>query len=340
MDLPGRTIKTGARRTVVDLGPEVGAVVKVFHARGGFRDAARARAEARAAEALAGAGVATPALIGVEEVSGAPALRFRRVDGARSLGDALAEAGGARGRRRAIARAAAELLLGMAGAGATHPDLHPGNVLLDAQDRAWIIDVRGARVGRSQRAWRRSVAALCGAVRERHGRAASLAAARLGRAVPGLDLGRLADEARAARREACARRVRVWTRDSAATRVDPGGVVRVRDGVIAPREGDEVARLALPRAAARGAWATLVRAHLHALPAAVPVALHPDGVEYAAPPGARVAAPPGDDALAALLEDRGLAAAGPALLDGDGRALIGPASDLVAAGAGRAGGRR
>ncbi len=68
-----------------------------------------------------------------------------------------------------IARSVARLIASAHAAGLDHPDLHPGNLLVQPDGRAWIVDVRGARVNAGDAATnlRRDLVALASGTRER-----------------------------------------------------------------------------------------------------------------------------------------------------------------------------
>ncbi|MEO1697059.1 MAG: lipopolysaccharide kinase InaA family protein [Planctomycetota bacterium] len=316
---PGaRVLKRGARRTVVDLGADAGQVVKVLHG-GALRDFFRARGEARATHALRLRGVRTPALFHLERAFGGRSLRFERVEGARSLRDALGA-----GAKRALVPPLVALLTELHRARAAHPDLHPGNVLFDRAGDAWVIDVRGTGLSANESAWRGSVAGLCGSLRERHPGFVAAAARALAEALPGLDLSALAREARVARARATRRRVRVWLRSSGETDVEADGTVRVRPGVADAPPGWETRHVDSGPAA----WGTLVRAHLHGLQAAIPRATGRSWVECAVPPGAREVERPPSAGLARALAWRGLGVRGPLLEDEGCRTWLGPRSTL------------
>src|SRR5262245_4045831 len=130
-----------------------------------------------------------------------------------------------------IARQAARTLARAHLAGLAHPDLHPGNLVTQPDGRTWIVDVRGACIGRGfdPSTVRRDLVALASAVRARTpgslrarclvAYARELTDEARGR-LPALP--RLAREVESAarfhRREAVRRARKRWTRRSSACR--------------------------------------------------------------------------------------------------------------------------
>lgn len=219
-----------------------GAVVHVkrFHAAGWLgrvRDRRRASSERDALERLLGRGLRVPAPLGIHEDDGGVELVTHAIPGAVTLRDAvLGRAPFPRGPERA-AREVGAWLAGVCAAGALPPDLHAGNVVLDATGDAWLVDVRGTRLSAGMladedatrllvvlaadlrecapprwraRAWlafRRAWEALGGAARPEAGpRRRARAAAAVERA------------SRARRREVLVRSARRWLRASGAVR--------------------------------------------------------------------------------------------------------------------------
>jgi tRNA A-37 threonylcarbamoyl transferase component Bud32 len=162
------TIKASERRRVAAV-PDVdgGVLLKVFHVRD-FEAvkyrlvSSRARAEFRAAVALRRRGVPVAEGLGYgEERVGRRLIRAwflgRFVPGASSIGAALREARerGSVDRVQAILRKSLEVVAKLHRHPFLHRDLHANNLLLDANDRALLIDLhsvwRVPRVTRSMR---------------------------------------------------------------------------------------------------------------------------------------------------------------------------------------------
>lgn len=340
--LPGTALlKSNGRRSVLRaVRGETLRLLKVYHSSGtaALLDGHRARRELAAGRALMGAGIPVPEPLRVEQVDGRPALVQECLEPAWTLAQALE-----RGRPRRVRAlgATAELLARMEHAGCTHPDLHPGNVLLARDERAaLLIDVRGARVGRrSPRAFDAQLAHVGATLRDRTPRAWAVLRGRFDRSsVTERDAerwSRIEDEARRRRLDMTHRRLRVWRRESAETEVaeEAGArVVRVRPGR-APGGGSKE-RVQGSRAELDAAWRTLTLAAMHALPAARPVALALDGPPWldCARPGRLAEERPAAEAppeLRALLGDRGLRLEGTVEIGGDGAAWIGPGGRLV-----------
>jgi tRNA A-37 threonylcarbamoyl transferase component Bud32 len=129
-------------------------VVKRFHSRGHWRrlgDRFRAKGEFKMLNRLRALGLRVPAALACAKRQGAWELSLAEIPGARSLSERLNPLGA--GDRKFegldLARAARQLgsLLGQAhGLGLDHGDLHGGNLLLDPQSQAWLVDVPKARI--------------------------------------------------------------------------------------------------------------------------------------------------------------------------------------------------
>lgn len=142
-------LKTNAKRTVEREAALDGPAhaVKRYHAPriGGWFDGLRARSEFRLHEQLFARGFPVPRAIEVrrgdawevvtEWIEDAPALdRILR-------GEAPWPAAPA-----TVAQSLGQLLANAHVIGLDHPDLHPGNVLVGAGGRAWLVDLRRARI--------------------------------------------------------------------------------------------------------------------------------------------------------------------------------------------------
>lgn len=214
-------------------------IVKRFASRGlaaSTLDRARAAREHRLLRDLSARGLPTPRPLALERVDGGWEVRMESIDDAWPLSAHLTgERAWPRSRER-LAGALAELLAALHAAGVDHPDLHPGNVLVDSDGAVWAIDFHKARRVRRVRpatAWR-DLVALAAGVRERTSarwrarflmgwlRAAPPELARgLIERGGGVDaLARAIDQrAREVRRAAVERRRARWLRESSSCRV-------------------------------------------------------------------------------------------------------------------------
>ncbi len=122
-------------------------IVKRFQARswpGRFRDRGRAEREFKVLRSLHGAGLDVPEPHELRRREGGWELTCELVMGARTLGEALADDGPHSTRARETAAALGRLIGRAHALGLDHGDLHAGNVLLDEQDRPWMIDFTGS----------------------------------------------------------------------------------------------------------------------------------------------------------------------------------------------------
>lgn len=345
MSEPAIPLKQNPRRTVEVLpassdSPEA-RVVKRYHHPGPlarFLDGSRAREEMRLLRELARRGVPVPRAIETRRVDGGFELVTEWIEGALSLDRMVPSAELVRGAARTLARAHV--------AGLEHPDLHPGNLLVQPGGRTWIVDVRGARIGRGFDAGtaRRDLVGLASASRERI--SSSLRARFLleyARSLPEdlraklPKLAQLAREvefaARIHRREAVRRSRKRWTRLSSVCR--PIRTAEL-EGFASIEAGDDA--LVLRDRSWRkllAAWYAAARIHEHGIPCARPCVLSrsPERfAKFALPPGARVSDPTASSSarhtIEAALEDRGLALEGccdeVVRVDRGGRAWITP----------------
>lgn len=346
MGEPAISLKRNPRRTVEVLpassAAETARVVKRYHHPGQFArflDGSRAREEMRLLRELARRGVPVPRAIETRRVDGGFELVTEWIEGALPLDRMVPSADLVRGAARTLARAHV--------AGLAHPDLHPGNLVAQPGGRTWIVDLRGARIGRGFDAGtaQRDLVGLASAVRERV--SSSLRARFLleyARALPREHraklprLPHLAREtefaARIHRREAVRRARKRWTRLSSVCRpiktADFNGFANIEadsDGHLVVR--DRSWRKLL------GAWYAAARLHEHGIPSARPWVLSRSPERYASfalPPGACASDPPASPAqrraIEVALEDRCLAldecAHEVVRVDGGGRAWIGP----------------
>ena len=152
--MESRTLKTGPARSVsLELPDGSGTddvdaprVVKRFAGRGLFaaaRDAARARREHELLVELHERGLPVPRPLAIERRGDGWEVAMQWIPRAQSLQERLIE-----GRTLDLpARALGELLARLQAAGIDHPDLHPGNVLIDDAHGVWAIDFHKARAG-------------------------------------------------------------------------------------------------------------------------------------------------------------------------------------------------
>ena len=143
----GRVLKSGLARTVYV--SRAGDVVKRFHnpsAVQALRDRRRAVAEQRVLEALLAQRLAVPRPLEVRRVRGAWEVVMERIEDAVPLGEVVRGRAPAPADLEVLAAAVGELVARAHAAGLDHPDLHPGNVLVDRGGRPWLIDFHKARM--------------------------------------------------------------------------------------------------------------------------------------------------------------------------------------------------
>ena len=154
--------------------PETATVIKRFrHPRVLYRllDRRRAAREFRCLELLHAAGVRVPRPLEVRASQGGWEVRMEEVSGAVSLESLLAaDPPRPLGWERVLTSLGRNLAR-LHGAGVAHPDLKPGNVLVDEWGLPWLVDFHGAHPGQetSPRRLLEDVVAACAAGRERLG---------------------------------------------------------------------------------------------------------------------------------------------------------------------------
>lgn len=248
--IQGRVLKRGLARTVYV--NRRGAVVKRFHnpsAVQALRDRRRARSEQRVLEALLALDLPVPRPLEVRRVSGAWEVVMERIPGAVQLGAVLSGEEPSPATPDEIATRVGGLLARAHAAGLDHPDLHPGNVLLDGQGQPWLVDFHKARLrARTGRdVAQRDLVALLSSLRETLAAAARLrlvqawveaGGAALSRDAADVEsfAARLEDRARLHRRAQVAHGQGRWTRESSACEV-----LERRDGPLYLRRGTDPA---------------------------------------------------------------------------------------------------
>jgi len=363
----GRVLKSGLARTVyVDAR---GAVVKRFHnpsAVQALRDRGRAAAEERVLSLLHARDLPVPRPLAVRRAGGAWEVVMERIEGAVDFGALLRGAAPAPLPLEELAARVGTLLARAHRAGLDHPDLHPGNVLVDGAGRPWLVDFHKARV-RPRRAplalGERDLVALLSYVRETlppAGRARLVAAwlDQSGAEPPGggaAFAAGLEERARFHRRAWVAHAEGRWLRESSVCEVhgEPEGALVARRG--APRAAvrellaasgrgaelrsagglDALVLSGLPTAELRARWCLAARLAEHGLPALAPLALGPRAAAFRVPAGAHALegalSPAQAGGLLGALHDRGLCVArleGAAWLAG-GAALLAPPAHLA-----------
>ncbi|MFN0243979.1 MAG: lipopolysaccharide kinase InaA family protein [Planctomycetota bacterium] len=142
-------LKTNAKRTVErEAAPDGRAhAVKRYHAPriGGWFDGLRARAEFRVLEQLFARGLAVPRAIEVRH-GGTWELVTEWIEDAHALDRILRGEAPWPAASATVAQSLGRLLAEAHAIGLDHPDLHPGNVLVGAGGRTWLVDVRRARI--------------------------------------------------------------------------------------------------------------------------------------------------------------------------------------------------
>lgn len=140
-------LKSSLHRTVwLDAADE--RVIKRFASQGLLRrlfDPLRARAESRAATALREAGLPIPEVLAPRSGEGRCEVHFRQIRGAVTLEEFARERGG-RPLPLRLGKTLGQFLGRAHAAGLDHRDLHPGNVLIDESGQPWLIDFQHARV--------------------------------------------------------------------------------------------------------------------------------------------------------------------------------------------------
>lgn len=130
---------------------EVGAlprVVKRFASGGPLastRDRARARRERDLLAELSALGLPVPRPLALEACEGGWEVAMEWIPRAQPLSTLLDGQAGWPTPRAVAARELGKLLARLQAIGVDHPDLHPGNALMDADGRAWVIDFHKAR---------------------------------------------------------------------------------------------------------------------------------------------------------------------------------------------------
>lgn len=332
--IQGRVLKSGRARTVYVDGR--GALVKRFHNPGAvqaLRDRARADAEHDVLAALRARHVPVPRPLEVRRarrsrgLAGGWEVVMERIPDSTTLAEVLAGTSPSPVPLPTLAARLGQLLARVHAEGLDHPDLHPGNVLVDRAGDVWLIDFHKARLRERLDAstLRRDVVSLAAAVREsmpREARArfvlawhtnlpAPLARALARRARLAELAARIEHEARARRRAVLAHAQGRWMRSSSACDQREGerGPIYVRrglpDAVIDAIQAHPSAKAefalelgdgtrldllvlhGLSVAERHDRWYAAVRLSDHDVPCLRPLALTPRWVAFTAPPEAR-----------------------------------------------------
>ncbi len=229
-----QSAKRSVERTVERTGGPGAEVVKRFHSPGPFDrwlDRVRARSEYEMLRELVARDMPVPRPIEVRRTERGWELSTEWIDGAVSLADVLAGRARWPAPKESVARTLGALLARAHAAGLDHPDLHGGNVLVGPGDRAWLVDVHGARIHPrpSSRIAVRDLVQLAADTRERMPvglRARVLSAWRsalpssiASELPPQKELADTVERAARERRRAAVERARTrWTRNSSACR--------------------------------------------------------------------------------------------------------------------------
>jgi tRNA A-37 threonylcarbamoyl transferase component Bud32 len=334
------------------------ACVKRFHdarwpgrAVGRWRDLRRARREERRLLELARAGLPVPEVLGIRETPEGVELRTRWIPGARTVAEILEDPSGPPDR---LAAELGRLLAALHRAGFVHGDLHPGNVVVDAEQKAWLVDAAAIRRGTVASGDLIRAAAHAREVTSPRFRARFLVAYARAAGSDARAFVRLATTIELAAREV--RRVSVvqendrWLRDSGVCARHVEGDVEAliphsaeRDAAVplvrnALRGGASGAVTVVRGRSAREAWLRAARLTEHRVPVLRPIALvvRPQRLAvFELPAGARDSDPARAADSAALeslnqiLADRGLALRGARVVfDERGRAHVDPRSRL------------
>ncbi|MAE45905.1 MAG: hypothetical protein CMJ86_03340 [Planctomycetes bacterium] len=279
-----RILKQSPRRTVLLMVPAQampgpGRVIKRYHAPeflGGLRDQRRAQKEFQTLVHLRELGLAAPKPLEVRLQREHWELVMEEIPGALNLEQVFAQ----NGARYALAAALAKFLYQLLVLEVRHDDLHPGNVVLDEQDKLWLVDMRGIRrdAPYGKRELRELLIHLCQTCRETTSarwRASVMARLRrccnkgqLAHLVGNLDLPAIETSARTLRRKRGRKRIGRWQRESsAATRRGAGWLALDRN------PGDWIRTPPASLDQALDCWNSLGHLAEHGIPAERPVLL-------------------------------------------------------------------
>jgi len=327
---PARVLKQSPARSVrlEPAAPTSGGaarVVKRFASRGPLgraRDGARARREIELLRALHALGLPVPRPLALEARDGGWEVAMEHLDGAAPFAAVLEGRAPWPARPESVARELGRLSARLAAAGVDHPDLHPGNALLDGNGRAFAIDFHKARLVRrlAPEQLEAQLARMAQGARERTSRrfrarfllawwsALPVEIQPEARSLPDL-ARRIEERARSERADAVERRRVRWTRAGTAVRAtqlaagagferadrEPG-LARALEAAIQVQPAWRGARvLGHPLAPGlrvlvhvgawrelQGTWRTAGQLEEHALPAARPLALVRGSTSWAA----------------------------------------------------------
>jgi tRNA A-37 threonylcarbamoyl transferase component Bud32 len=279
MSILREILKTGPKRTVwiesVDGVPT--RVVKRFHAPGALdrlKDGHRARREVAALGRLAKLGLRVPEGATARQVDGFWQLETDAIPGGASLEHILAGRAPWPARPGVLAHELAAMVLQVEQAGLVHPDPHPGNVVIDGDGCAWLIDLARVRRGTMPADLLVRLAASVREISSRTFRRRYVRAEEALRGAPHRDRGQLLDledRARDLRRDQGEAQLDRWTRESGIITGTRGGHTgwRVRTLPAGPwtrlRPKSEDAALRI--------WKDLARWQEHRIPGPMPVLL-------------------------------------------------------------------
>ncbi len=279
MPIHREILKTGPKRTVwiESEGGVARRVVKRFHAPGvldRLKDGHRARREVRALERLAGLGLRVPVGAIARRSEGFWQLETDAVPGGASLEHVLDGRAPWPARPGVVARELAALVLQLEAAGLVHPDPHPGNVVLDGDGRAWLIDLARVRRGSAPAGLLVTLAASVREISSRTFRRRYVRAEETLRGLPHRDRNELRDletRARQVRRDAGEAQLDRWTRESGAVTACTGRTPGWKLRELPPGPWTRV-RFA-NEDEARQVWTDLARWREHRIPGPLPVLL-------------------------------------------------------------------
>jgi hypothetical protein len=318
-------LKSRPKRTVYreleSASDQVPYVVKRFHAPGvlqSLRDGLRAHREAHGLRRWRALGLPAPNPVAVRHRAGHWELVLEAVQDAQPLPDFLAQHRHDAKRLKHVATTVGALLARVDSSRAHHGDPHPGNLLIDIQDKLWLIDPTPQPFfsRRATPGWPRWVR-FCGQIRESSTPLfrAQVCAAYIDAGGPSpppshaSDRQKLEMEARDWRYKEIQVRSARWLRTSGATQVEGTTIHR-----LSPAEGKTSKQTFASHDQARSQWLACARLIEHAIPCTPVKALDlgsMPAIEWVVLPGRNAYDESKDPSalgwLLARLHDRGLA---------------------------------